>query len=89
MNKRKHRRAKFNRTVQLSSVDGKSSEIKAIDLSMTGIGLFSHVPRVKGELLRLKFDLIVHGKPQEISVAGEVKHIQLDDNGYNFGVRFL
>lgn len=89
MNKRKHRRTQFDRDVLLDSVDGKKTLIKASDISTSGIGLCADSPRVKGELLRLTFDLIQHGKKREINVAGEVKHVQLVEQGYSFGVRFL
>lgn len=89
MNKRKHRRAPFDREVLMDSVDGKKATIKAKDISTSGIGLLADMPRLKGELLRLTFDLIQHGQKREINVAGEVKHVQLVEHGYKFGVRFL
>ena len=89
MNKRKHRRAVFERDVILSSVDGKTSTIKAKNLSTSGICLYSESPRISGELLRLKFDLVQNSKKREVKVAGEVKHVQLVEHGYSFGVRFL
>jgi len=87
--KRKHRRTAFNRNILLDSVDGKTSVIKANDISTSGMGLYADMPRLKGELLRLTFDLIQNGHKREINVAGEVKHVQLVEHGYNFGVRFL
>lgn len=89
MNNRKHRRATFKRDVKLDSVDGKKSVIKANDISTSGIGLYADMPRLKGELIRLSFDLIQNGKKREVKVAGEVKHVQLVEHGYTFGVRFL
>lgn len=89
MEKRKHRRTLFDRDIILNSVDGKTAIIYANDISTSGIGLYADLPRKKGELLRLTFDLIQNGKKREISVAGEVKHVQLAKHGYNFGVRFL
>ena len=89
MNKRKHRRAGFERDVTLCSVDGKTSVIRARNISTSGMLLFSESPRIAGELLRLKFDLIQNSQKREVSVAGEVKHVQLDELGYSFGVRFL
>lgn len=86
---RKHRRTPFEREILLGSVDGKTSLIKSNDISTTGIGLYADRPRVKGELLRLTFDLIQNGERREVNIAGEVKHVQLVDHGYNFGVRFL
>lgn len=89
MDKRKHRRTKFNRDILLDSVDGKKAIIKSNDISTSGIGLFAELPRLKGELLRLKFDLIQNGKRREVNIAGEVKHVQLAEHGYSFGVRFI
>lgn len=89
MNKRKRRRTIFKREVELYSVDGKKSLIKATDISTSGIGLISELPRTRGELLHLKFDLVQNGKVRIVNVPGEVKHVQLVDNGYSFGVRFL
>lgn len=89
MNKRKHRRTLFNREIVLDSVDGKKSVISSNDLSTSGIGLYADIPRVEGELLRLTFDLIQNGKKRAINIAGEVKHVQLAEHGYNFGVRFI
>lgn len=88
-NKRKHRRTLFSREIILDSVDGKKSLIKSNDISTSGMGLYADLPRIKGELLRLTFDLIQNGKKREVNIAGEVKHVQLADHGYNFGVRFI
>ena len=89
MNKRKHRRTAFDRDVVLSSVDGKKSLSRAKNISTAGICLCSELPRTKGELLRLKFDLIQNSQKREINVAGEVKYVELAEQGYRFGVRFL
>ena len=89
MNKRKHRRTQFMREIVLDSVDGKQSLIKASNISTSGMGLYADMPRIKGELLRLTFDLIQHGKKREVNIAGEVKHVELAEHGYNFGVRFI
>lgn len=86
---RKHRRTSFERDILIGSVDGKKAVIQANDISTSGIGLYADMPRLKGELLRLTFDLIQNGKKREINVAGEVKYVQLVEHGYNFGVRFL
>ncbi|MDH5369576.1 MAG: PilZ domain-containing protein [Gammaproteobacteria bacterium] len=89
MDKRKHRRALFYRDILLNSVDGKTSVIKSNNISTSGIGLYAEMPRLKGELLRLTFDLIQNGKRKEVNMAGEIKHVQLVEHGYNFGVRFI
>lgn len=89
MNKRKNRRTLFKRDILLGSVDGKNSIIKAKDISTSGMGLFADMPRLKGELIRLTFDLVQNGQKREVNIAGEVKHVQLAEHGYNFGVRFL
>lgn len=86
---RKHRRTIFDREILLNSVDGKNAFIKANDISTSGMGLYADMPRLKGELLRLTFDLVQHGQRREINIAGEVKHVQLAEDGYNFGIRFL
>jgi len=88
-NKRKHRRTQFDREIVLDSVDGKKSLIKANDISTSGMGLYADLPRMEGELLRLTFDLIQNGIKREVNIAGEVKHVQLAEHGYNFGVRFI
>ena len=87
--KRKHRRTVFRRNILLDSVDGKKAVIKANDISTSGIGLYADMPRIKGELLRLTFDLVQNGLKREVNIAGEVKYVELADHGYNFGVRFL
>jgi len=89
MNKRKHRRTLFDREILLSSVDGKKSTIQSNNISTSGMGLYADLPRLKGELIRLKFDLIQNGKKREVNIAAEVKYVQLAAHGYNFGVRFL
>jgi PilZ domain-containing protein len=89
MDQRKHRRTPFEREVLLGSVDGKKALIKANDISTSGMGLYAAMPRLKGELLRLTFDLVQNGHKREINIAGEVKHVQLVEHGYSFGVRFL
>ena len=87
--KRKHRRTVFRRDILLDSVDGKKAVIKANDISTSGIGLYADMPRIKGELLRLTFELVQNGLKREVNIAGEVKYVELADHGYNFGVRFL
>ena len=89
MNKRKHRRTKFERDILLDSVDGKQAIIRSNNISTSGIGLYANMPRLKGELIKLTFNLIQHGKKREVNIAGEVKHVQLAEHGYSFGVRFL
>jgi hypothetical protein len=89
MNKRKHRRAQFDRDIIMNSSDGKKATIKANDISTSGIGLYANMPRMKGELIRLTFDLVQNGQKREVNIAGEVKHVQLAEHGYSFGVRFL
>ena len=89
MNKRKHRRTLFEREILLDSVDGKKTVIKSNNLSTSGMGLYAAMPRLKGELVHLTFNLIQNGKKRAVNVAGEVKHVQLAEHGYNFGVRFL
>ncbi len=89
MNKRKHRRTVFDREILLASVDGKKTTIKSNNISTSGMGLYADMPRLKGELIRLRFDLIQNGKKREVKIAAEVKHVQLSAHGYNFGVRFL
>lgn len=89
MDKRKHRRTEFDREIILNSVDGKKALIKSNDISTSGIGLYADMPRLKGELLRLSFDLVQNGKRRKVNMAGEVKHVQLAEHGYNFGVRFI
>ena len=89
MNKRKHRRTLFERDILLGSVDGKKTTIKSNNISTSGMGLYADMPRLKGELIRLTFDLIKNGKKSEVNIAGEVKYVRLADHGYNFGVRFL
>ena len=89
MNNRKHRRTLFDRKILLNSSDGKKATIKSNNISTSGMGLYADMPRLKGELLRLTFDLIQNGKKREVNIAAEVKHVQLAEHGYNFGVRFL
>jgi len=88
-NKRKHRRTQFNREIVLDCVDGKKSLIKANDISTSGMVFYADIPRIKGELLRLTFDLIQNCIKREVNIAGEVQHVQLAEHGYNFGVRFI
>ena len=89
MNKREHRRTLFDREILLDSVDGKRTIISSNNISTSGMGLYADIPRIKGELIHLTFDLIQNGKKREVNIAGEVKHVQLANHGYNFGVRFL
>ena len=89
MDKRKHRRTLFSREVLLNSVDGKKSLIKGNNISTSGIGLYAEKPRLEGELLRLTFELMQNGEKRKVFIAGEVKHVQLVEHGYNFGVRFI
>lgn len=89
MNKREHRRAEFIREVALDSVNGKTENIEAHDISTTGMGLTGPVSLRAGELLNLKFKLRMNGHEREIKMAGEIKYVKALDDGYFYGVRFL
>lgn len=89
MNNRKRRRISFSRDVLLDSVDGKKTILKSNNISTSGIGLYADIPRVRGELVRLTFELVQNGEKREINVAGEIMHMQLAEHGYIFGVKFL
>ena len=89
MEKRKHRRIPFERVVNVSSDTGQDYTLAAYDFSLSGMGLYSEKPPVIGDILKLRFHITPLGKPRELDVEGQVKHINFTERGYMLGVSFL
>ncbi len=88
MERRKHRRIPFARSVAVTRNDGQNFLLEAEDISLTGIRLFSKTPVDVGERLQLQFYVVPRGKAHELNVQGEVQHVELSRSGYSVGVDF-
>lgn len=89
MEKRKHRRIRFERPVTLRLFTGRRETLQAVDLSTNGICLYSEQPRLQNEVIALQFDIQLKGALKHVDVLGKIKHIQLSTAGYNLGVEFV
>ena len=87
--RRQHRRIPFARTVNVSGSACRPCVLKAEDLSLAGMRLFSERPVAIGETLDLHFYVMPRGEPQEMKVQGLVRHVGLEKDGYTFGVDFV
>ena len=89
MEKRQHRRIPFQREVQLATRDGREITLRAIDFSMSGMGLLSDRPAIIGEQVWLRFQVATLGETRELNVPGEIRHVDFKDRGYSLGISFL
>ena len=87
--RRQHRRIPFSRTVNVSGSACRACVLKAEDLSLAGMRLYSERPVEIGETLDLQFYVMPRGEPQEMHMQGLVKHVGLEKNGYTIGVDFV
>jgi len=87
--RRRHRRIPFARSVNVSGSACRPCVLKAEDLSLAGMRLYSERPVEIGETLDLQFYVVPRGGPQEMNVQGLVKHVGLEEEGYTFGVDFV
>ena len=89
MEKRKHRRIRFERPVILRLFTGQRETLLAYDLSIKGIGLSSELPYNLNEVIALLFEIQHQGKARQVDVLGKIRHVQSTNTGYNLGIEFV
>jgi len=89
MEKRKHKRIQYGRTVNIRTQGGDKLQLEVLDYSMGGMGLVSHVPFPAGEVLDFESIMTLDGEVRTLEIKGEVRHIQEQFQEYSFGVCFL
>jgi len=88
MERRKHRRIPFARSVTVSRNGADSCLLESEDISLTGIRLYSDVPVDVGEELTMNFYVVPRGEAHELHMQGHVQHVELAQDGYTLGVDF-
>lgn len=89
MEKRKHKRIQYGRTVNIRTQSGEHLQLDVLDYSMGGMGLVSDTPFSTGELLDFESILTLDGEVRNLEIKGEVRHIQEQFQEFSFGVSFL
>jgi len=89
MEKRKHKRIQYGRTVNIKTQKGDKLQLEVLDYSMGGMGLVSHVPFLAGDVLDFESIMTLDGEVRHLEIKGEVRHIQEQFQEYSFGVCFL
>jgi len=89
MEKRKHKRIQYGRTVNIRTPSGDSLQLEVLDYSMGGMSLISHVPFAAGEVLDFESIQTLDGEVRILGIKAEVRHIQQQSQEYSFGVSFL
>ena len=89
MEKRKHKRIQYGRTVNVKTRQGDMLQLEVLDYSMGGMGLISHKPFATGDVLNFESILTLDGEVRTLEIQGEVRHIQEQFQEYSFGVCFL
>ncbi|MEJ2360217.1 MAG: PilZ domain-containing protein [Gammaproteobacteria bacterium] len=89
MEKRKHKRIQYGRTVNIKTQNGDRLQLEVLDYSMGGMGLVSDVPFEAGDILDFESIMTLDGERRVLEIKGEVRHIQQQFQEYSFGVCFL
>jgi c-di-GMP-binding flagellar brake protein YcgR len=89
MEKRKHKRIQYGRTVNVVTQEGDKLQLEVLDYSMGGMGLVSHTPFEAGQVLDFESIMTLDGEVRTLEIKGEVRHIQEQFQEYSFGVCFL
>lgn len=89
MEKRKHKRIQYGRTVNIQTQDGDKLQLEVLDYSMGGMGLVSHIPFATGDVLDFESIITLDGEVRTLEIKGEVRHIQEQFQEYCVGVCFL
>lgn len=86
-NKRIYKRLKYDRTIMITSINGKKTNLEfyGINISVSGIGFVSKSKFEINDVLEIifKYDKIT------IPAILQVMHISLYDNGYFIGGQFV
>lgn len=89
LEKRKHKRIQYGRTVNVKTQYGKQLQLEVLDYSMGGMGLVSHLPFATGEVLDFESIMTLDGEVRPLELRGEVRHIQKQFQEFSVGVCFL
>lgn len=89
MEKRKHKRIQYGRSVNIKTRQGERLRLEVLDYSMGGMGLVSNVPFQAGDILDFESIMTLDGEERTLEIKGEVRHIQQQFEEYSFGVCFL
>lgn len=89
MEKRKHKRIQYGRTVNVVTDSGNRLKLEVLDYSMGGMGLVSHTEFIPGNVLEFESILTLDGEERPLELKGEVIHVQEQFQEYSFGVSFL
>ena len=89
MEKRKHKRIQYGRTVNARTERGRDLKLEILDYSMGGMGLVSHTLFRPGDILEFESIMTLDGDVRTLQMKGEVCHIQEQFQEFSFGVSFL
>jgi len=89
MEKRKHKRVQYGRTVNVVTQDGERLKLEVLDYSMGGMGLVSLSELEPGHVLEFESIMTLDGEERPLELKGEIKHVQEQFQEYSFGVCFL
>lgn len=89
MEKRKHKRIQYGRTVNVVTQSGEKLRLEVLDYSMGGMGLVSHTPFETGQVLGFESIMTLDGEERALDLKGEVMHVQEQFQEFSFGVSFL
>lgn len=89
MEKRKHKRIQYGRTVNVVTQDGERLKLEVLDYSMGGMGLVSLIELEPGHVLEFESIMTLDGEERPLELKGEIKHVQEQFQEYSFGVCFL
>ncbi len=89
MEKRKHKRIQYGRTVKVKTEAGQNYRLEVLDYSMGGMGLVSNIPFETGEVLEFESIMTLDGDERLLDLKAEIRHIQEQFQEYAFGVSFL
>lgn len=89
MEKRKHKRIQYGRTVNVKTFSGRNLQLEVLDYSMGGMGLISDTPFDTGEVLEFESIITLDGDERILELRGEIRHIQGQLQEFAFGICFL
>lgn len=89
MEKRKHKRIQYGRTVNIKTQRGQNLQLEVLDYSMGGMGLVSNVPFQTGDILDFESIMTLDGEERTLEIKGEIRHIHQQFEEFSFGVCFL
>ena len=89
MEKRKHKRIQYGRTVNVVTEKGQNLKLEILDYSMGGMGLVGRNLFKPGDILEFESIMTLDGDVRALDLKGEVRHIQEQFQEFSFGVCFL